>query len=114
MTGIIHRPCQHPGCGEYAAPHETRCPPHVRIEDGKIDRKGKTLYRSAAWRRVRREVLKAHPWCQAPDCTNMAFAVDHIVPLREGGAKLARSNLQALCARHHSQKTIREVIHRKA
>lgn len=37
-----------------------------------------------------------------------ATEVDHVVPIRRGGARLDPANLQALCKRCHSRKTMAE------
>lgn len=55
---------------------------------------------SHLWRRVRGEVLARDGWvCQinAPGCTIEATEVDHIIPLRMGGAPYELSNLRAAC-----------------
>lgn len=57
-------------------------------------------------------VLRDHPWCQVPGCTNMATDVDHVEPIEAGGAPFDRSNLQALCKKHHSAKTALETFRR--
>lgn len=52
------------------------------------------------WRRVRLLVLERDGYrckVQLPGCRGDADAVDHIVPLEEGGARLDPSNLRACC-----------------
>ena len=58
-----------------------------------------------AWRRLRVLVLAAEPYCR--ECSAPSTQVDHITPRSRGGSD-DPSNLQALCARHHSQKTARQ------
>lgn len=63
------------------------------------------------WRRVRANYLRAHPLCA--HCATIgrvepATEVDHVVPIRRGGARLDPANLQALCKRCHSRKTMTE------
>lgn len=60
------------------------------------------------------EVKKRAGWkCQAPGCTahgrrgGVRLYADHIVERRDGGAPLDPANGQALCGRHHSEKTAR-------
>lgn len=54
------------------------------------------LYTDAAWRRVRLAVLRRDRYiCQW--CGDPATQVDHVVPLIEGGERLAPSNLVASC-----------------
>lgn len=42
-----------------------------------------------------------------------ATEVDHIVPLAEGGARLDRANLQALCHRCHMRKGAADLARRR-
>jgi 5-methylcytosine-specific restriction endonuclease McrA len=37
-----------------------------------------------------------------------ATVADHITPIRQGGAKLAKNNIQWLCATHHNIKSAKE------
>ena len=65
-----------------------------------------------SWRKLRAWFLRRHPLClccQAQGRVEPATEVDHIAPLRWGGARLDETNLQALCKRCHSRKTAREV-----
>lgn len=67
------------------------------------------------WMRLRRWFLARHPLCAhclKRGFTTPATEVDHIKPLREGGARLDQSNLQALCKSCHSRKTAREGVRR--
>lgn len=64
------------------------------------------------WRRVRAEYLREHPWCidcQAEGLLVPATEVDHVIPLRLGGADHP-SNYAGLCRRHHSAKTMRQSV----
>lgn len=63
------------------------------------------------WRVVRREALERAGWrcewvedgqrCDRPG----RLEVDHVVPLKAGGAPFDLENLQALCRPHHWRKT---------
>lgn len=68
----------------------------------------KAFYDSRRWRNVRKRVLARDPVCVTPGCGQIATDVDHIRPIREGGALLDGSNLQALCHGCHTRKTVRE------
>ncbi len=66
-----------------------------------------------AWRRLRRLVLRLHPFCIDPFGHHavdgrvvIATEVDHIVPRRAGGKDVIE-NLQGLCITCHSRKTAR-------
>jgi 5-methylcytosine-specific restriction endonuclease McrA len=67
------------------------------------------LYRTAAWRRLRRQVLQAEPLCRI--CKRdegravPAVVVDHIVPVKQGGSFWEIGNLQPLCNRCHEAKS---------
>jgi 5-methylcytosine-specific restriction protein A len=60
------------------------------------------FYRSPAWTWARSEQLAREPNCF---CGEPATAVDHVVPVAEGGADLDPANLQSLCRRCHGRKT---------
>lgn len=66
-----------------------------------------------AWRRLRRLVLRLHPFCVDPfghhaadGRFEVATEVDHIVSRRAGGKDVI-DNLQSLCITCHSRKTAR-------
>lgn len=61
--------------------------------------------------RVRRE---ARGMCQVAGCDRRGHIVDHIVEIRDGGAKLDRANLMYACAPCHSKKTSVERAKRMA
>lgn len=61
----------------------------------------------ATWRKVRIAHLMANPVCVTPGCGRAAVDVDHIVPIRAGGGRLDRNNLQSFCHSCHSKKTRR-------
>lgn len=105
-------PCAVPGC-------------RGRVSKGKCDQRDAhpgtayvsrrspddAFYQSSDWLAMRRRVLSEEHNCRR---CGRALAgrnphVDHIVPISEGGAKLDRSNLQALCGpRCHMAKTSRD------
>ena len=61
---------------------------------------------------MRRWFLARHPLCAhclKRGFTTPATEVDHIKPLRQGGARLDQTNLQSLCKPCHSRKTRQEV-----
>jgi 5-methylcytosine-specific restriction protein A len=69
------------------------------------------VHNSARWRyKVQPAYLRQHPLCamceaEAPPRLRPAVHVDHIVPLRDGGAPFDWSNLRSLCHSHHSAVT---------
>jgi 5-methylcytosine-specific restriction protein A len=69
------------------------------------------FYWSSAWRNLRAVVLYLEPLCRTckeAGRTTVAECVDHIIPMKRGGAALDRANLQPLCNACHSRKTIAE------
>lgn len=64
------------------------------------------LYKSHAWTWARQQQLLREPNCRV--CGESAGAVDHIIPISQGGADLDADNLQSLCRRHHNSKTTAE------
>lgn len=61
---------------------------------------GSYRYDDAAWRRVRTEVLERDGGlCQVrlKGCTVEAAAVDHIIPVSDGGTLFDPANLRACC-----------------
>ena len=60
---------------------------------------------------VRKQKLTSSPFCE--ECYKngtiiKATMVDHIVPIKQGGAPLDMDNLQSLCWSCHSRKSIEE------
>lgn len=58
------------------------------------------------WQKVRDRFIASHPFCkfceQVGQDATVADEVDHIVPLRDGGDRLKKANLQSLCTMHHN------------
>lgn len=77
---------------------------------------GEKFYHSPAWRNLRNKFITENPLCRMcldngviNDGGGDKMFVDHIIPIRKGGARLDEANLQTLCRRHHAQKTGKEV-----
>ena len=99
----------------------SRCRQHARElkREYDRDRPGATQRGyDRKWRRIRAQYLRHHPLCQATDEAALRFHarfgdaatdVDHIVPVVQGGTS-EWDNLQALCHRCHSAKTMRESV----
>lgn len=67
------------------------------------------IYRSARWRAVRKRAISEQPFqCSAGNCILLAKILDHIIPIREGGAIWDRRNHQKLCDIHHNRKRGKE------
>ena len=66
-------------------------------------------YNSAAWRKLRSQVLREYPVCN--ECKrNPSTVADHITPVRLGGEFWDINNLQGLCASCHNSKSAKERI----
>lgn len=113
-------------CGEPGCPNRTTekfCEAHRYAAQRTVDRPWHKWYSLAIWERIKANFRSTDPMravvCQHPDptrrlgiCGRAATDIDHIVPHRGnwelflGGENY--SNLQGLCASHHSEKTRRE------
>lgn len=63
------------------------------------------FYNSSAWRKLSIAYKKRHPVCEIEGCTQHTSFTDHVIPISDGGSKLAWSNLQGLCVQHNASKT---------
>ena len=109
--------CMKSGCNRTAVPGKDFCEKHILMQEQKDKRKiftkrGKSgqyhyLYESAEWRKRRAIFLKKYPRCFI--CGAPATIADHIIPHR-GDLTLFYddNNLQPMCQRCHSRKTMRE------
>ena len=73
------------------------------------------FYFTARWRRVRGAILRRDPFCKIAKLCLQRYQrvmpsaeVDHITPVREGGAMYDPENLQGACNACHSWKTATE------
>lgn len=80
-----------------------------RVDALRYPRHGRKVYDSGAWKRARLVILARGPLCAACGI-EAATDVDHIVPLRDGGAPFDAENLQPLCRVCHSEKTAHETV----
>jgi len=114
-------PCRYPGCSNvvespgYCPLHRTqkhrdygRARAYFDAEHG--------FYRSKAWRSLRESVLKERPLCRRCESLGLIVAatvVDHIQPIKTGGARFDWNNLQPLCVSCHNRKTSSEKCSRR-
>lgn len=79
-------------------------------EDQWSTRAGRRVYVTAEWKKLSKELRSKHPYCAKCGRTSMQvqLQVDHIVPVRAGGAELDPLNLQVLCIPCHNTKTRKE------
>lgn len=114
-------PCRYPGCAAvldvpgYCVAHAAlRHRDYGRARRGFDAQTG--FYQSRQWRVVRAAFLRENPLCAA--CAGRgglvpAKVVDHVVPIKDGGARYEATNLQALCISCHNRKTARESAGRR-
>jgi 5-methylcytosine-specific restriction protein A len=95
-----------------------RCPAHQAKRWQNQDQfRGSASSRGydSVWRRLRKMQLAREPLCRECAKTQRitsAAEVDHVIPIRQGGARLDAANLQSLCRSCHSRKTLRESVTR--
>ncbi len=114
-------PCRYPGCAALLK-RSGYCDVHRPLQhrDYGRARQGfdteRSFYQSKAWRAVRAAFLREHPLCGRCEVLGLTVAarvVDHIQPLKRGGARFDTSNLQALCVSCHNRKTASESAGRR-
>lgn len=70
-----------------------------------------SFYRTTRWKKLRAWFKQHNPICV--ECVKEGRVkemdvVDHIIPIKQGGAEYELSNLQALCHSCHNSKTAKE------
>ena len=114
-------PCRYPGCAAVVAT-PGYCDRHrvaVHRDYGRARRGFDTelgFYKSAQWRAVRAAFLRQYPVCgvcAARGRVVAAVVVDHVVPVKDGGARFDVANLQALCVTCHNRKTAQETARKR-
>jgi len=115
-------PCRYPGCSAVLG-KPGYCPAHrvaVHRDYGRARRSFDSelgFYQSRSWRAVRAALLREQPLCALCKAAGRLFAanvVDHIVPIKDGGARFDQANLQPLCVPCHNRKTARETAGRRS
>lgn len=107
------KPCRYNGCPELTS--ERYCEKHKKLVDVDYDKNSrpfKHLYNTSRWRKLRKEFLAEHQFCE--ECKKIgvyspAVIVDH-VKAHKGNERLFwdESNWQGLCKSHHDMKTAKE------
>ena len=114
-------PCRYPGCAAVLAT-AGYCDQHrvaVHRDYGRARRGFDAevgFYQSARWRTVRAAFLREHPLCRvcaARGRVVAAVVADHVVPLKDGGARFDWANLTGCCVSCHNRKTARETAARR-
>lgn len=105
----LPKPCIEPRCPNLT--QGTRCEEHAAERERELEARRPSAHERGYDRRHREwreKVLERDPWCQM--CGNApATVADHIVPIREGGARFDLGNGQGLCEPcHNSSKQSQE------
>ena len=107
--------CAWPSCGALIFDGKGRCVTHRRARWKEYERRrparDKRIYHSQDWLDARTTALRREPLCRIcaqanPPRTTPATEVDHITPVKDGGAPLALTNLRPLCLACHSRVTM--------
>ena len=115
-------PCRHPGCAALLL-KPGFCPNHQSLVHRDYGRARRLFdpelrfYQSPTWRRLRKLVLSQDTLCRTCSIAGriaLATVVDHIVPVKAGGARFDIANLQGLCVACHNRKTAIETARRSA
>lgn len=103
--------CATPGCPTLVP--RGHCDKHRKAKRRESDRRRPDATARGydrKWKQTRKDYLRLHPLCEDESgCIEPATDVDHIDgqgPLGPKGHDF--TNLRALCARHHSQRTARD------
>lgn len=103
------KPCAYPGCPNLT--HGKYCDAHGTLEQSEYHRQQSNFYATIEWKKKRQEYLVEHPFCvecRSKGRATAATIVDHILPIKMGGAPLDDCNLQGLCWSCHSRKSVKE------
>ena len=111
MEELTVKYCSVPACRTLVPRGRGRCADHERPAWGtgaseRLRVRGRTL------QRLRADLFRRHPLCvlclaKQPQRVSAATIRDHVIPLAEGGSD-EETNVQAICAQCHQQKTERE------
>ena len=100
--------CPWPRCsvktkGGYCERHKKQRRENFARRDKTNKRPGSTQRGyDAAWQRLRASYMLDHPFCEY--CNERAEELDHVIPLSEGGKRLSKNNVVALCRECHRRK----------
>ena len=108
------KPCKYGGCPELT--DGNYCKEHQKLVDSQYNKYGRDkasqrFYQSGEWRVTKKRHLMCEPLCRECMKDNKltkATLVDHITPIKKGGAPLDENNLQSLCWSCHSKKSAEE------
>jgi len=79
--------------------------------NNRIRHSGDFKYDSHRWRLVRKSYITRHPLCEKCKVLGRfipAKVVDHIIPIKKGGAPWSESNFQSMCHPCHNAKSAKD------
>jgi 5-methylcytosine-specific restriction enzyme A len=124
---MIKRLCVYPACNNFREEGSLYCDRHQQYGQQKeaermarlnnLKKMNQDLYNTSQWRKLRREVIKEHPYCcmcGTEGSRENFLTVDHIRAAR-GNESLFydKNNLQVLCRQCHNGKTFGEIRSRR-
>lgn len=107
------RPCKVNGCSALVSGKHPYCKEHTNHNPSlrqANSKKTDPFYLSTRWRKTSKLYRKHNPVCECKECEQLgrvlpAECVDHIIPIKEGGAKFDWDNLQSMSWSCHTRKT---------
>jgi len=109
MANKSRKYCASFPCRNMAEPGQAYCRDH---QPTRATKETDPFYLSPSWRRFRNWYAANHPFCQMCEEQDGVLTtldvVDHIVELKDGGARLSEENVMSLCHRHHNMKSAEE------
>ena len=70
--------------------------------------KNEEVYNTTRWRKLRAAIIQANPSCKV--CESLeevkeANVLDHIIPIKQGGAIWSKANFWPMCHQHQNRKS---------
>jgi 5-methylcytosine-specific restriction protein A len=116
MPWAAPRPCNAKGCRNLITGRLAYCKEHTPLVNENRPETDQ-LYNTQRWKNLRRVKRQANPLCES--CKDqgkikLMVLVDHIKPVRDGGAMFDPKNLQSLCRECHDEKTKQDLLNRNS
>ena len=108
MAGLAKKFCRAWPCSNLVEPGEQFCESHKPKQPKRTD---DSFYHTPRWRRFSKWYRTNNPLCAKcleGGYTKLADLVDHIIEIRDGGAKFDVNNVQSLCLSCSNTKTAHE------
>lgn len=103
--------CGRSQCKEFVEHGSRYCATHQaevrQITEARRGGRSDDLYHTSRWKRLASLVMMQEPLCRTCK-TAESKVIDHIIPIKQGGDRLRRENLQGLCWKCHAIKSSKE------